>query len=67
MQDRLFDSLVSVRDPATSHQATHLGLGLFIVRLVAELHRGEARATNLPDGSGVEFRLILRPMPRARM
>lgn len=67
MQDRLFDSLVSVREPTTSHQATHLGLGLFIVRLVAELHHGVARARNLADGSGVEFTLVLRAMPRRRM
>jgi dedicated sortase system histidine kinase len=61
MQDRLFDSLVSVRDGADAH---HLGLGLYIVRLVAELHRGEARAQNLADGSGVVFSLHLGGMPR---
>ena len=50
MQDRLFDSLVSVRDGAQrNHGAPHLGLGLHIVRLIAELHRGRARARNLPD------------------
>jgi hypothetical protein len=37
------------------------------VRLIAELHRGVARARNLPDGSGVEFRLLLRGLPRERM
>ena len=35
--------------------APHLGLGLYVVRMIADLHRGEARARNLADGSGVEF------------
>lgn len=65
MQDRLFDSLVSVRGASQRGDgAPHLGLGLSVVRLVAELHRGEARARNLPQGGGVEFRLTLRGMPR---
>jgi signal transduction histidine kinase len=61
MQDRLFDSLISVRDGRAS-MSPHLGLGLYIVRLVAELHQGEAMASNLPDQSGVEFRIRLRAM-----
>jgi dedicated sortase system histidine kinase len=65
MQERLFESLVSVREGAQRGDAPHLGLGLFVVRLVAELHRGEAIAVNLPDGAGVEFRLRLAGMPRA--
>lgn len=65
MQERLFDSLVSVRGASQRGDgAPHLGLGLSVVRLVAELHRGEARARNLPQGGGVEFRLTLRGMPR---
>jgi signal transduction histidine kinase len=65
MQERLFESLVSVREGAPRGEAPHLGLGLFVVRLVAELHQGEATAVNLPDGAGVEFRLRLAGMPRA--
>jgi len=65
MQDRLFDSLVSLR-PSTQRAAEtpHLGLGLYVVRLIASAHRGAASARNLGDGSGVEFRLLLRSMPR---
>ncbi len=66
MQERLFDSLVSVREGAGRSDAPHLGLGLFVVRLIADLHEGEARAVNLGDGAGVEFRLRLKGMPRAR-
>lgn len=67
MQGRLFDSLVSLRDKATPGGAPHLGLGLYVVRLVAERHGGEARARNLDDGSGVAFSLRLRGMPRQRL
>ena len=64
MRGRLFDSLVSLRDkPQRADGATHLGFGLYVVRLVAELHRGHAEARNLPSGDGVEFVLHLRPMP----
>lgn len=65
--EKLFDALVSQRPRAASgSSAPHLGLGLHIVRLVAERHAGAARATNLADGSGVEFSMELRGMARAR-
>jgi two-component system, OmpR family, sensor histidine kinase ChvG len=67
MQGRLFDSLVSLRDKATPGDAPHLGLGLYVVRLVAERHEGIASARNLEDGSGVAFSLRLRGMPRQRL
>ena len=54
----LFDSLVTHR-PAAGQSQAHLGLGLYIVRLVAEAHRGRVRAMNLPDGSGVRFEMEL--------
>jgi dedicated sortase system histidine kinase len=56
-RDRLFDSLVSLRDKRGS--APHLGLGLYIVRLVADAHGGSVSAENSPDGQGVEFRICL--------
>lgn len=65
--EKLFDALVSQRPRgAAAGSAPHLGLGLHIVRLVAERHAGSARAANLADGSGVEFTIELRGMPRAR-
>ena len=69
MQDRLFDSLVSLRERSSrgAGETPHLGLGLHVVRLVAELHRGQASATNLADGSGVEFKLHLAGMSRRRL
>ena len=69
MQERLFDSLVSVRDAGarSAGETPHLGLGLYVVRLVAELHRGRASARNLDEGRGVEFTLRLAGMPRRRL
>ncbi len=57
LHDQLFDSLVSLRDDRASGQ--HLGLGLHIVRLVAEAHGGKVSARNLPNGKGVEFTIRL--------
>jgi signal transduction histidine kinase len=53
-----------VEQGAIRTDAPHLGLGLYVVRMIAELHGGEARARNLADGSGVEFIVTLRGMPR---
>ena len=47
MRSELFDSMVSVREGAPGR---HLGLGLFIARLIAEGHGGAIAATNTNDG-----------------
>jgi len=52
MAGRLFDSMVSVRDPGQAG-GPHLGLGLYIVRLIAQFHGGRAFADDRPDGLGV--------------
>ena len=52
--EHLFDSMVSVRHSrADRDEQPHLGLGLYVVRLVAGFHDGTASASNLEDGSGV--------------
>lgn len=56
VRDTLFDSMVSARE-ADGGAEPHLGLGLFIVRLVAEFHGGHAAAVDLPDGVRIEMRL----------
>jgi signal transduction histidine kinase len=57
LHDQLFDSLVSLREDKSGER--HLGLGLYIVRLVAEAHGGTVSARNLPDSQGVEFTISL--------
>lgn len=59
MQQQLFDSLVSVRSESSGVKP-HLGLGLHIVRLIAQAHGARVSAANLEDGSGVVFKLILQ-------
>ena len=51
MHERLFESMVSVRKE--SGTTPHLGLGLYIARLIAEFHGGKISAANREDGSGV--------------
>jgi signal transduction histidine kinase len=57
IQGRLFESLWQSR--ASAESRPHFGLGLYIVRLIAEFHRGEATAASLPDGSGARFAVRL--------
>lgn len=52
MRGRLFESMVSIR-PAGGEGEPHLGLGLYIVRLIAAFHGGEARARDRDGGDGV--------------
>ncbi|MDO3387052.1 ATP-binding protein [Gilvimarinus sp. SDUM040013] len=49
MQGRLFHSLTSERRTGDS-SAVHLGLGLYIVELIARFHQGEAAARNIDNG-----------------
>ena len=56
LQGRLFNSMVSARKEGAA-VAPHLGLGLYVARLIAEFHRGTIRAENLPDADGVRVTL----------
>jgi dedicated sortase system histidine kinase len=56
MRGRLFESMVSVRNERATHEP-HLGLGLYIVRLIVEFHNGRTAASNRPEGNGVVFEL----------
>ena len=55
--DGLFQQLVSYRHK--TDDKPHLGLGLFIARLIAEYHKGSINAFNLDDQSGVSFNVKL--------
>ena len=52
MRTRLFESMISMRE-AGGTGTPHLGLGLFVARLIAEFHGGTIAASNLPGGDGV--------------
>src|SRR5438067_2026944 len=56
MAGKLFDSMVSVR-PSSGNDEPHLGLGLYIVRLIAEFHGGGVQALDREDGSGVVMKV----------
>ncbi|MFK7814925.1 MAG: proteobacterial dedicated sortase system histidine kinase [Gammaproteobacteria bacterium] len=52
MQGRLFESMVSVREQKREGE-THLGIGLYIARVIAEFHQGHITIENNNDRSGV--------------
>jgi two-component system, OmpR family, sensor histidine kinase ChvG len=54
---RLFESLFEQRQGRDDKP--HFGLGLYIVRLVAEFHAGSAIAANRSDGGGAVFTVTL--------
>ena len=56
--DSLFDPMVSSTRDA---RKTHLGLGLYIVRLVTEFHKGTVAARNRHGGTGVD---VVVSLPR---
>jgi len=58
VRGRLFDSMISARTERAGSEP-HLGLGLYIARLIAEFHNGNIAAANQPDGSGVSVRLTI--------
>jgi two-component system sensor histidine kinase ChvG len=57
LMGRLFESLFEQRQGRDDKP--HFGLGLYIVRLIAEFHGGMAVAANREDGSGVVFTITL--------
>jgi len=54
---KIFRSLVSLRNSQQS-TGTNLGLGLYVVKLIAEFHRAAVKVENLEDQSGVVFSII---------
>lgn len=59
MQERLFESMVSMRKHTSSSGEPHLGLGLYIVRLIVHFHHGKVWAQNNHTENGVLFNVSL--------
>lgn len=57
--EHIFDSMVSVRSQSLQKKP-HLGLGLYIARLVADFHHAQISAKNLDSNDGVEFKLMFK-------
>jgi two-component system, OmpR family, sensor kinase len=57
-RERIFERFHRT-DPARTRSAGGAGLGLAIVRAIAEAHGGQARATDRRDGRGARVELIL--------
>lgn len=60
MRGRLFDSMISVREGGAT-ATPHLGIGLYVARLIAEFHGGSIAATDLPSQDGVTL-LVRLPL-----
>ncbi|MDV5167436.1 proteobacterial dedicated sortase system histidine kinase [Photobacterium rosenbergii] len=58
MGDQLLNSMVSVRSQS-KHDKPHLGLGLFIARLITDYHQGKILLRNRKDNLGVEVCVML--------
>ncbi|NQZ83335.1 MAG: proteobacterial dedicated sortase system histidine kinase [Colwellia sp.] len=63
MKERLFDSMVSMRS-ADKQSQPHLGLGLYIARLIVEFHQGKITANDHHNPKGVTISIQV-PMNKA--
>jgi len=54
----LFDSMVTARHKNPDNRL-HFGIGLYVVRVIADHHQGRVQAINLSDDSGVRVEVTL--------
>lgn len=59
MTERLFESMVSLRPQSIPQKEPHLGLGLYIVRLIVGYHGGQVKAVDVGQPSGATFTALL--------
>lgn len=58
MADELFNSMISIRRERSA-AGPHLGLGLYVARLIAEFHEGKISAENLSNKEGVSINISI--------
>ena len=56
--ENVFDSMVSIRESNPDNRL-HFGMGLYVVRIIAEHHGGSVKASNLFGGKGVSITVTL--------
>ncbi len=56
--EKIFDSMVSIRETNPDNRL-HFGMGLYVVRIIAEHHGGFVKAKNLLDSKGVSIQVSL--------
>ena len=63
LSENLFDSMVSLRNHVSTNkkenEQPHLGLGLYIARLICQFHQGKISAKNHSSPDGVTIHIIL--------
>jgi signal transduction histidine kinase len=65
LQEQIFDSMVSIRKK--SDKKSHLGLGLYVARQIAEFHGGSIQAKNREDGINGVICSIVLPLSHNRL
>lgn len=63
LRGKLFGSMISSRPGSSAGGEPHLGLGLYVARLIAEFHGGSIAAANLAHAGGVTTVAILVNLP----
>ncbi len=58
IKDNIFESMVSKR-PDKNSSRPHLGIGLYVARVIAETHNGNIDVRNTNNPQGVEFAICL--------
>ena len=57
--ESIFNSLTTYREPKNKYQEAHLGLGLYIARLISLYHGGSLEVSNKPENHSVSFYIRL--------
>jgi dedicated sortase system histidine kinase len=60
LKGQIFDSMVSIRKK--SDKKSHLGLGLYVARAIAEFHGGSIRAKNRTNGTSGAIFIVFLPL-----